>query len=132
VPSYEYPGLVKILLHEGPEGDPNLRDFVDLSAYITKANAYVKDFLPKLDSTRPAIVENCLYTITPDRYPVMDRISAHITMGVGYSGSGFKHSPASGKILSAISRNEGHKLEPGFELQRWSLRRFDKILNAKL
>ena len=46
-------------------------------------------------------------------------------VGIGFSGSGFKHSPASGKILASLALgNEKTELPDGFQLERYSLKRF--------
>ena len=46
-------------------------------------------------------------------------------MGIGFSGSGFKHSPASGKILASLALgNEKTDVPGGFQLERYSLKRF--------
>ena len=46
-------------------------------------------------------------------------------VGIGYSGSGFKHSPASGKILASLALGtEKTEVLKGFQLERYSLKRF--------
>ena len=55
LPSFEYPGLVKILIHDGVAlEDPDHRD------------QHAQEHLPRLASTAPAINETSLYTLTPD------------------------------------------------------------------
>jgi sarcosine oxidase/L-pipecolate oxidase len=49
LPSYEYPGLVKMLYHGGPETDPETRDMVSVEEYVAKVACYVRDRLPLLD-----------------------------------------------------------------------------------
>jgi sarcosine oxidase/L-pipecolate oxidase len=59
VPSYEYPGLVKIISHVGPEEDTEREDLDALQPYISHVRDYVRQHLPRLDSTKPAILETC-------------------------------------------------------------------------
>ena len=92
-----YPGLTKVLVHSGPEASPDERDKCDFTPVVAYVCDYVKKHLPRLDHRKPAIQETCMYTMTPDSKPVMDWVEPNIVVGTGYSGSGFKHSPASGK-----------------------------------
>ena len=46
IPSYEYPGLTKILLHGGPEADPDNRDFPSVEKELKYVSEYVKEHLP--------------------------------------------------------------------------------------
>lgn len=125
LPSLEYPGLVKILVHSGPETDPDRRDEVDFSDRIKYVASYVRDHLPGLQSDKPSIVEKCHYTITPDSQPIMDRIGPRVVVGCGYSGSGFKHSPASGKILAHLAMDRPTaELPKGFTVEAYKLARF--------
>ncbi|MFT5142398.1 MAG: sarcosine oxidase/L-pipecolate oxidase [Rhodothermales bacterium] len=123
-PSYEYPGLVKILVHDGAETHPDSRDLADLQPYIDTASAYVREHLPLLVSDRPAILEPCMYTVTPDESPIMDRLTPNVVVGCGYSGSGFKHSPASGHLLAAMAMGRENTLPAGFNSEDFALARF--------
>ena len=137
---------MKILVHSGPETDPDRRDEVDFSgehfAHLPSASlpihasysfsdrikyvaSYVRDHLPGLQSDMPSIVEKCHYTITPDSQPIMDRIGPRVVVGCGYSGSGFKHSPASGKILAHLAMDRPTaELPKGFTVEAYKLARF--------
>ena len=44
-----------------------------------------------------------------------------VVVGIGFSGSGFKHSPASGRILASLAMGVE---ETGFQLERYRLKRF--------
>jgi glycine/D-amino acid oxidase-like deaminating enzyme len=131
IPELEYPGLVKILHHGGPAIDPDQRDKPDLSSIISHTQNYVRDHLPDLDSTAPALVEKCIYTCTPDHLPIMDvhPKTSRIIFGVGYSGSGFKHSPASGKILSELAQGNHEMIKTLFpDVDKFLLSRFNQKL----
>lgn len=124
LPSYEYPGLVKMLFHGGPETDPDTRDLVSFKPYIKKVKRYVREHLPSLDCRKPAIEETCMYTMTPDSNPIIDRLSANVIVGCGFSGSGFKHAPATGRMLAALALEQQETIPKGFRADRYTVDRF--------
>ena len=124
LPGCEYPGLTKVLFHGGPEGDPELVDTAGFGPYVRKVADYVEAHLPGLDHRAPALTESCFYTITPDRRPILGRLSERVVVGAGFSGSGFKHSPATGRMLSALALDLDDDLPPGFALEPFRLSRF--------
>ena len=71
------------------------------------------EHLPLLDHRQPAIQETCMYTMTPDGEPVIDRLPDVIIAGCGFSGSGFKHSPASGRMLAMLALGREEELPAG-------------------
>lgn len=123
-PSYEYPGLVKILYHGGPEIDVEERDRTDQTKSIAKVAAYVKEFYPDVEHEKPAIVESCMYTWTVDERPVLDIHPTHpnLILGFGFSGDGFKYSPVSGKILASLAMGTQKQLP--FNLDQFRIDRF--------
>lgn len=125
LPSSEYHGLVKMLFHGGPESDPDTRDLASSASYIEKVTRYVRDHLPRLDHSKPAILESCMYTMTPDGNPIIDRIAENLVVGCGFSGSGFKHSPATGKMLAALMLGQEETIPDGFRADRYELGRFE-------
>ncbi len=129
LPSCEYHGLVKMLFHGGPETDPDTRDLVSFKPYVKKVNRYVRDHLPLLDHRKPAILETCMYTLTPDNDPILDRLAGNLVVGCGFSGSGFKHSPATGWILAALALEQEDTVPEGFRADRYVMERFqnDKL-----
>ena len=124
LPSYEYPGLVKMLFHGGPESDPDTRDMASHKPYVKKVRNYVQEHLPLLDHSKPAILETCMYTMTPDGDPIIDRLSENVVIGCGFSGSGFKHSPATGRMLAALALDQEDSVPQGFRLDRYVIDRF--------
>lgn len=124
LPSFEYHGLVKMLYHGGPETDPDTRDLASFKPYIKKVKRYVRDHLPLIDHRKPAIVETCMYTMTPDSNPIIDRLADNLIVGCGFSGSGFKHSPATGRMLAALAIGREDTLPEGFRADRYVLDRF--------
>uniref|UniRef100_A0A914WNU7 Sarcosine oxidasee (formaldehyde-forming) n=1 Tax=Plectus sambesii TaxID=2011161 RepID=A0A914WNU7_9BILA len=123
-PSYEYPGLVKLLYHGGPEIDVEERDRTDQKDSIKKVAAYVKEHYPGLEHDTPAIVESCMYTWTVDERPVLDIHPSHpnLILGFGFSGDGFKYSPVSGKILASLAMGTQKQLP--FNLDQFRINRF--------
>jgi len=125
LPSCEYRGLVKMLFHGGPETDPDTRDLASFEPYIKKVTEYVRNYLPDLDHTKPAIQETCMYTMSPDGYPIIDRVAENLVVGCGFSGSGFKHSPATGKMLAALALGQEKTIPAGFRSDRYVLDRLE-------
>jgi len=123
LPSCEYPGLVKMLFHGGPEADPDARDLASSEPYVEKVSRYVREHLPLLDNSKPAILETCMYTMTPDGSPIIDRLSDELVVGCGFSGSGFKDSPATGRMLAALALDQDETVPRGFRADRYTLER---------
>ena len=125
LPSCEYPGLVKMLFHGGPETDPDTRDLASFLPYVEKVTHSVRDHLPLLDHEKPAILETCMYTMSPDSNPIIDRLTDDLVVGFGFSGSGFKHSPATGWMLAALALGQEASVPKGFRADRYVLDRFE-------
>ena len=126
LPSYEYPGLVKMLYHGGLESDPETRDLASAEEYVEKVADYVRDHLPLLDHRQPAIRESCMYTLTPDSNPIIDRLAENLVVGCGFSGSGFKHAPATGRMLAALALDQDEAIPKGFRADRYIVSRFQQ------
>lgn len=122
LPADEYPGLVKIFLHYGPEIDPNRRDENPDPWAQETACKFVKNFFPEV-IPKPVVIETCIYTMTPDEHFVLDRHPKweNIIIGAGFSGHGFKLAPVVGKILGDLAMNvrNSYDLTP-FKLDRFS------------
>jgi len=123
LPSCEYPGMVKVLYHGGSESDPDRRDLVSTKSYVKKVKRYVRDHLPLLNYEKPAIQETCMYTMMSDGSPVIDRLDANTAIGCGFSGSGFKHSPATGLMLAALALGQDEAIPDEFRADRYALGR---------
>lgn len=124
IPGCEYAGLVKMLFHGGPETDPDSVDLSMIEPYIQQVSNYVRDHLPLADHQEPAILESCFYTMTPDSKPILDRLPGDLVIGCGFSGSGFKHSPATGRMLAALALDQDETLPEGFVTGRYARDRF--------
>ncbi|XP_022093276.1 peroxisomal sarcosine oxidase-like [Acanthaster planci] len=122
LPSEEYPGLFKVCNHHGDElQDPATRNQTQHSHNLETLKRFIKEHVPGLNP-EPAIVENCLYTHTPDEEFILDRHPDHpnIVIGCGFSGHGFKLAPAAGRILSELATGA----TPSYNLAPMSLKRF--------
>jgi sarcosine oxidase/L-pipecolate oxidase len=124
LPACEDHGHVKILFHGGPEADPDFPDAAAVEPYIEKVSRYVREHLPLLDHKQPVIREYCRYTMTPDNEPIIDRLDDNLVVGCGFSGSGFKHSPATGQMLAALAMGKENSLPEGFRFRSYALERF--------
>jgi sarcosine oxidase len=97
------PGLgVKAGWHGvGPVTDPDARTFLPEPAQLAALQRYVRDWLPGAD---PDVLEpvSCTYTTTADENFVLDRVGP-VVVGAGFSGHGFKFTPAVGRILADLA-----------------------------
>ncbi|CAG0898941.1 unnamed protein product [Darwinula stevensoni] len=122
-PQLEYPGLIKVAPDHGVAVDPDLRDMGDVSAEVERTSRFVAAHLPGLDP-RPAIVETCMYTMTPDKMSILDRHPQwpNISFATGFSGMGFKLSPYIGKVLASWAMGQ----EVAYDLIPLQLNRFEQ------
>ncbi|KAJ8403923.1 hypothetical protein AAFF_G00347910 [Aldrovandia affinis] len=122
LPSNEYPGLMKVCYHMGSETDPDDRDRQMDRGDIDILSRYITRHFPGLVPV-PAVLESCMYTVTPDHHFVLDRHPSHsnIIIGAGFSGHGFKFGPIVGKVLCelALGQVPSYDLSP-FKIQRFS------------
>jgi len=129
LPAYEYPGMMKMLYHGGPKSDPDRRDLASSKSYVKKVKRYVREHLPLLEHKKPAIRETCMYTMISDGNPVIDRLDSNTVTGCGFSGSGFKHSPATGLMLAALALGQDEAIPIGFRTDRYALGRLQPTLS---
>lgn len=123
LPVDEYPGLVKICLHHGPNIDPDRRDSVENGWVLDVMRKVIATHFPSLER-EPSVVESCIYTNTPDTNFVLD---AHpkwknVVIGAGFSGHGFKLSPVVGKVLAELAMGQ----TPSYDLSPFRIDRFFK------
>ncbi|XP_068126234.1 peroxisomal sarcosine oxidase [Hyperolius riggenbachi] len=126
LPCREYPGLIKICYHGGNEADPDERELQTKPPQIPDVQIlcdFVSKYFPGLHP-KPAVMEQCMYTSTPDHNFILDYHPLHknIVIGSGFSGHGFKLSPLVGKILSELSMGK----KPSYDLTPFSIARFKK------
>ncbi|XP_013854992.1 peroxisomal sarcosine oxidase [Austrofundulus limnaeus] len=121
LPSNEYPGMVKICYHTGSRTEPDRRDQQTDRSDIQILQRYIARCFPGL-IPEPAVVESCMYTLTPDQDFVLDCHPTYnnIIIGAGFSGHGFKFGPIIGKLLCELSLGE----VPSYDLSPFRIRRF--------
>ena len=68
-----------------------------------------------------------IYGLPSLEYPgLVDRLVDNVVVGCRFSGSGFKHSPATGKMLAALALDREETIPQGFRSDRYLLHRFQK------
>ncbi|MDF2443178.1 MAG: sarcosine oxidase [Subtercola sp.] len=85
----------------GPVTDPDARTFLSDPAQLRALQRYARDWLPGVDADVFTEI-SCTYTTTPDENFVLDRRGS-LTVGAGFSGHGFKFTPAIGRILADLA-----------------------------
>jgi sarcosine oxidase len=114
----------------GLEVEADSRDFDVDQAALDRVVAFLRRYIP--GASGPIIyTKTCLYTLTPDRDFVIDRVPGHpgATIAIG-GGHGFKFASLIGRILSelAIDGRSAHDLSP-FRIDRPILRLDDPPRN---
>ena len=95
-------GEVKVGFHgTGPVCHPDRRTFVPEPDELRRLQDYVATWLPGLDPGRPTPI-SCTYTSTPGAEFVLER-HGPLVVGAGFSGHGFKHAPAVGRVLADLA-----------------------------
>ena len=114
----------------GEEVGADTRTFEPDVAALTRTTDFLARYIPR--ALGPIIyTRTCLYTLTPDRDFVLDRLPEHPGVAVGIGGGhGYKFASLVGRILSelAIDGRTAHDLEP-FRIDRAILRLVDPPLN---
>ncbi|XP_049912275.1 peroxisomal sarcosine oxidase isoform X2 [Epinephelus moara] len=120
---------LEICYHMGSETDPDQRDKQTDRSDIDILQRYIARCLPGL-VPEPAVVESCLYTLTPDRHFVLDchPTYSNIVFGAGFSGHGFKFGPIIGKLLCELTLGE----VPSYDLSPFRIRRFQAMTKSAL
>lgn len=107
--------------HAGLMVTADTRTFEVDPARLQHLRDYVRATLP---ATRGEVLqaETCLYTNTPDRHFIIDRLPAypHVVLAAGFSGHGFKFAILVGRILAELAL-QGHTRYP---IDLFTLKRF--------
>jgi monomeric sarcosine oxidase len=116
------PGWLKIASHvTGATVDPNAGYEPD-EAEIAFVRDFIRRVIPAADGLDIALVDRCMYDMTPGEDFILDRLpgSERVVVGSGFSGHGFKFGVLIGELLAAVALDE----EPEFPLDRFRLARF--------
>ncbi|MFP3578707.1 FAD-dependent oxidoreductase [Arthrobacter sp. SIMBA_036] len=84
----------------GPVMDPDERTFEPIPQQLEALVRYAEEWLPGVDPSSVVPI-SCTYTTTPNEDFVLDRFGPMV-VGAGFSGHGFKFTPAIGRILKDI------------------------------
>uniref|UniRef100_A0A671KUM2 Peroxisomal sarcosine oxidase n=1 Tax=Sinocyclocheilus anshuiensis TaxID=1608454 RepID=A0A671KUM2_9TELE len=133
LPSNEYPGLMKVTLlhgnnrhsHTEPDERDKQTDRGDIDILVRYVTRCLSGLVPV-----PAVVENCMYMVTPDRNFVLDSHSTYgnTIIGAGFSGYGFKFGPIIGKLLSQLAMGQ----VPSYDLSPFRIQRFQSHARSSL
>lgn len=122
------PGWLKIASHlTGPTVNPD-----DGYEADEREIAFVRDFvrrvIPSAAELELAMVDRCMYDMTPDEDFILDALpgSPSVIVGSGFSGHGFKFGALIGELLAALALGE----QPAFPLERFSFSRFTHSTSA--
>lgn len=84
---------------------PDHRSFTSEPKQLQALRDYARAWLPGVNADIFTEI-SCTYTNTPDEDFVLDRMGP-ITIGAGFSGHGFKFTPAIGRILADLATGNG-------------------------
>lgn len=124
-PIWERAGLLKVAVEQmhyevDPDGERSVdRELLNLLSQL------IAEHLPGLEPN-PVHVDLCLYTETPTRDFIVDRHPHHpqILIGAGFSGRGFKHTIAIGRLLADLAHTPPGVYASPFWNEDWRLSRF--------
>ncbi|XVF48199.1 hypothetical protein PTKIN_Ptkin03bG0171200 [Pterospermum kingtungense] len=126
-PSLEYPGLIKIAVHGGYPCDPDKRPWGPGVVPSSLKQWIEETFGGLVDSNGPVASQLCVYSMTPDEDFLVDFLGGEfgkdVVIGGGFSGHGFKMSPAIGRVLADLVINGEAK---GVELKHFRIARFEE------
>lgn len=102
--------------HVGPVVDPDDRSFQPTPELARSLEDYVRDWFPGLDRASAQPI-SCTYTSTDTEDFVLDR-RGRIVVGAGFSGHGFKFTPAVGGVLARLAVDETAQAAAPFRIER--------------
>ena len=119
-PIYLQPGM-KIANHSG--GDLTDPDQVNRTVMDSEKSEVVGFTTWFLEGVTPNVLQSgvCLYARTPDGHFILDRHPewSNVVIGAGFSGHGFKFTPAIGEHLVSLALDAGEQPRELFRLDRF-------------
>lgn len=103
-PEFGESGAVKVTQDAGGKPvDPDTRDFEEDCDITSRVTAFCERYLPSVVGPLH-LVKSCLYTLTPDRDFVIDRLPEHpnVSVAIG-AGHAFKFASVIGRVLSDLA-----------------------------
>ena len=116
------PGWLKVGSHTfGARVDPNAPYPPDTDE-VEAVRSFLRRVIPRASEGRLALVDRCMYDVTPDEDFILDTHpgGAGIVIGTGFSGHGFKFGVLIGEALAALALGE----QPDLPMARFRLARF--------
>lgn len=123
-------GWLKVASHlTGPAVNPNEGYAAD-DAEVAFVRDFLRRVIPAAAALDLALVDRCMYDMTPDEDFILDHIpgAEGIIFGSGFSGHGFKFGVLIGELLAALALDR----QPEFPLDRFRLSRFGATPDASL
>lgn len=106
---------IKVGFHlVGPVVDPDARTFRPVPELAARLRAYVAEWFPGLNPDS-AVPISCTYTSTDSEDFVLDR-RGRLVVGAGFSGHGFKFTPAVGSVLADLATDDTARAAEPFRL----------------
>jgi sarcosine oxidase len=130
-PIHERAGTIKVAL-ENLEGVANPDDAREVNQELLSALCSVVGEYMRGVETTPVHVEPCLYTETPTRDFIIDRHPDHpqIVFGAGFSGRGFKHTIAVGRLLADLAQSDAGDYSSPFWREGYRINRFVPVTTS--
>ncbi len=116
------PSWFKVGWHgRGADADPN-DPYPPDQAQIAEVRDFLQSVIPAAADGELALVDRCMYDMTPDEDFILDRHPGGpgVVIGSGFSGHGFKFGPVIGDLLSSLALDA----VPAFPLDQFRLSRF--------
>ena len=117
-------GVLVATHHTGSDVDPDNYDDSPDESQILHLTDQLEEFVPELADAGLKGQYCGIYSTTPDHDFIIDSVGpdgCHV--GCGFSGHGFKHAPAVGKILSELASTGESET---FDIEYFSFERFEK------
>lgn len=106
---------IKVGFHlVGPVVDPDARTFRPVPSLASRLRDYVEEWMPGL-APESAVAISCTYTSTDSEDFVLDR-RGRLVVGAGFSGHGFKFTPAVGSVLADLATDPDARAAEPFRL----------------
>ncbi|HEY9310205.1 MAG TPA: FAD-dependent oxidoreductase [Microbacterium sp.] len=101
--------------HVGPVVDPDHRTFRPVPELAAALRDYVAEWFPGLDPDSAEPI-SCTYASTDSEDFILDR-RGRIVVGAGFSGHGFKFTPAVGSVLADLATDDTARAAEAFRIR---------------